>query len=112
MALEVITSGMTVASPVAIAMGNIPGLVSLVYFGNMTPTDNTNLIAGGPAVTPIGTGPVQINSNWCRMWYNAALSSGWRRNDDGASGAVTLIAVGRASSTGSSVNCLLADATM
>jgi hypothetical protein len=112
MAVEVVIPGMTVANPIAVVPPAITGLIAWAYFGNLFASDNTNLVAGGSTFANVGTGPVSINNNFCRMWYNAAISSGWRRFNDAASAPCTFVAVGKSSSATTSSNVMMGDSTM
>jgi len=84
---------MTAVSPIVIEPPAIPGLAFWAYFGS-GPSDNINLVPGSRAISNIGSGPVSIQSNFITCWYNATLSSGWRRNNDSANGPFTLVGLG------------------
>ncbi len=112
MASELIVSGITTSTPVATLPSTIPGLVVWAYFGSTFATDNTNLAPGGAPFVNIGTGPERIAPNYCRMWYNAAIRSGWRRDVEGSDGPVTIVAVGRATLASAGVQQLIGDARL
>ena len=110
MAAKLIVTGMAPSNPIALTPPTISGLIAWVYFGNLFGSDNTNIAPGGSAFVNVGSGPEAVEENYVRCWYNAASRTAWRRYTDGSDGAVTLVAVGRATIRyGSAVANLIGD---
>ena len=103
-------SGLTVPAPVTNVIPSVTGLVAWSYFGSTFSRDNTNIAPGGAAFVNIGSGPEAIAANYIRCWYNASIRTAWKRGVNGSNGAVTLIAVGRATISSASTQALIGDA--